>query len=91
MKIREGAVGSSTHRAVLAGELLDLLLGIFEGRHVVDLFDLGCHVVGSCAWESARCGGEADRSRGNTIAGVSARRAAVDATHMLMCLPLLLG
>ena len=30
MKIREGAVGSSTHRAVLAGELLDLLLGIFE-------------------------------------------------------------
>ena len=61
MKIREGAVGSSTYRAVLAGELLDLLLGIFEGRHVVDLFDLGCHVVGSCA-----CGERAKWRRGGS-------------------------
>ena len=65
--------------------------GSSRGRHVVDLFDLGCHVVGSCA-----CGERAKWRRGGVFvrresAGERARRAAVDDATQLMCLPLLLA
>lgn len=85
MTIGEGAVGSATHLAGLGG---GLLLGIFEGRHVVDLFDLGSHVVrsvrvrrarGVAARRIVRAGSAGDEARGarrlTLVVALSRRRA----------------